>query len=185
MKPFLLLINLAFIIGCTQSVPNPSKPISTTGQVVFIAELIDAHNKIREEHGKKPLAMNPMLQKACEEHASDMANKKFMSHTGSDGSSPFKRITRAGYNWSTAGENIAWNQQTVDSVMNSWMLSPGHRMNILSESYTEIGAACVYSNTGQPYWCVDFGTPSKGVQAMGQEEPIEENGENTSSIRSK
>lgn len=185
MKLLILVIFLFTLTGCIQPAPDPSKPTPPPAKIVFMAELIDAHNKTREEHGKKPLSLDPALQRACEEHARDMANKKFMSHTGSDGSSPFKRMTRAGYNWSSAGENVAWNQQDVASVMSTWMWSPGHRINILSGSYTNIGAACVYSTTGQPYWCVDFGTPSKGVQSMSEVEPVIEKTDNASSIRFK
>ncbi len=181
--PFFVLLT---ILGCVQPeptpVPEPDKPAA--GEVKFVAELIDAHNKIRESKGLKPLAMNPMLQKACERHAKDMAAKKFMSHFGSDWSSPFKRMSEAGYQYNNAGENVAWNQETVDGVMKAWMWSPGHRLNILG-SYTEIGAACVYSTSDQPYWCVDFGTPAAGTSMRAESFTEPETDDTTSSIRTK
>jgi uncharacterized protein YkwD len=42
--------------------------------------------------------------------------------------------------------------------MKGWMESPPHKKNILDD-YTEIGVAVAYSETGQPYWCVEFGKP--------------------------
>ena len=39
--------------------------------------------------------------------------------------------------WS-AGENIAWGQQSPELVMNSWMNSTGHRQNILNSTYTRL-----------------------------------------------
>jgi hypothetical protein len=53
-------------------------------------------------------------------------------------------MTAAGYVWNSAGENIAAGYTTPDSVMTGWMNSPGHRNNILSASYREIGVG--YTN---------------------------------------
>ncbi len=82
-----------------------------------------------------------------------------MSHRGGDGSSPFTRVTRAGYAYSRAGENVAAGQTSVDAVMRSWLLSPGHRLNILGR-YSEIGTGCAIDTSGTAYWCVTFGTPA-------------------------
>ena len=81
-----------------------------------------------------------------------------MSHRGSDGSSPFRRMASAGYRFERAGENVAAGQATLDALMGDWMGSPGHRRNILGK-FTEIGAAYATDGSGTPYWCVTFGTP--------------------------
>jgi uncharacterized protein YkwD len=78
-----------------------------------------------------------------------------MSHTGSDGSSPGDRITRAGYTWSAYGENVAYGYATPEQVMNGWMNSPGHRANILNCSFKEIGVGLAQPGS---YWTQDFGT---------------------------
>jgi uncharacterized protein YkwD len=44
-----------------------------------------------------------------------------------------------GISYSSAGENIAKGQRTPQEVMNAWMNSSGHRANILSSSFTQIG----------------------------------------------
>ena len=79
-----------------------------------------------------------------------------MAHEGIGDGTPFTRMQADGYSFRTAGENIAWNQQTVAAVMTTWMNVPGHRANILG-NYTQVGLAVTY-NPG-PYWTVDFGTP--------------------------
>ena len=56
------------------------------------------------------------------------------------------------------GENVAYGQATVESVMRSWMNSPHHRENILGD-FSEIGAARVLDEKERPYWSVSFGTP--------------------------
>ncbi len=58
-------------------------------------------------------------------------------------------------------ENIAAGQGTPQDVMSSWMNSPGHRSNILSQSVWEIGVG-YYEGSGdyRRYWTQDFGRRS-------------------------
>lgn len=84
-----------------------------------------------------------------------MASHSNMSHTGSDGSDPGARITRAGYTWSTYGENVAYGYSTPEKVMEGWMNSQGHRENILNCSFKEIGIGLAQPGN---YWTQDFGT---------------------------
>lgn len=138
-------------------VPPPTpKPPSGLGTVT---QLLDAHNAQRAARGLKPLVLSNTLNAAAALHADDMARHKNMSHTGSDGSDPFQRMARAGYHYSSAGENIAAGQKDVAAVMTSWMNSSGHRANILG-NYTDVGFGVGVGPDGWKYWCADFGTPS-------------------------
>ena len=47
-------------------------------------------------------------------------------------------------------------QQTATSVMTSWMNSPGHKANILSKDFTEIGVGVAKNESGTIYWTQDF-----------------------------
>jgi len=40
--------------------------------------------------------------------------------------------------------------------MNAWMNSPGHRANILSPVYTQIGVGFAKNKSGVPYWTQEF-----------------------------
>ncbi|MGP3923450.1 CAP domain-containing protein [Streptomyces sp. 8N616] len=117
--------------------------------------MVELVNNERRKAGCAPVTVNEKLAKAAQDHSQDMADSRNMSHTGSDGSSPGDRITRAGYNWSTYGENVAYGYTTPESVMEGWMSSPGHKRNILNCSFKEIGVGLA-----QPghYWTQDFGT---------------------------
>jgi uncharacterized protein YkwD len=70
------------------------------------------------------------------------------------------RDGQAGYtDWSDIGENIAAGYPTPESVVAGWMASPGHRENILSAQFTEIGVGM--ANGGGSYgmyWTEEFGT---------------------------
>ncbi|WEM45542.1 CAP domain-containing protein (plasmid) [Photobacterium sp. DA100] len=101
------------------------------------------------------------LESAAIRHSSDMANNGFMSHTGSDGSSPEDRINATGYSWSTWGENVAAGQKSIDAVMAAWMKSEGHCKNIMNGNVTEMGAAFVENPDTQYgiYWTQVFAKP--------------------------
>jgi uncharacterized protein YkwD len=126
--------------------------------VADVAGLIDSHNRLREEMKLAPLKANPKLESAALAHARDMAWHEKMAHEGSDGSTPAQRIERQSYHYRATGENVAYGQDNVADVMRTWRESPPHKKNILGD-FTEIGAACVKSKDGTPYWCVDFGLP--------------------------
>ncbi|MEV5416611.1 CAP domain-containing protein [Streptomyces albogriseolus] len=139
----------------TTAAPQPTtaapKPTATaSGAVARVVELVNAE---RAEAGCAPVTANSTLNTAAQRHSEDMASTGTMSHTGSDGSDPGERITRAGYAWSTYGENVAYGYSTPEQVMQGWMTSPGHKANILNCSFKEIGVGL--SGT---YWTQDFGT---------------------------
>lgn len=119
------------------------------------AQVVKLVNDERSKAGCAPLTVNAKLTKAAQDHSKDMADHKNMSHTGSDGSSPGDRITRAGYSWSAYGENVAYGYSSPESVMKGWMTSPGHKRNILDCSFKEIGVG--HAQPGD-YWTQDFGT---------------------------
>lgn len=98
-------------------------------------------NAERSANGRSVLTYDRRLEKAAQMHASDMANRGFFSHTGSDGSDVRHRLKRAGYKYCVAAENIAWGQKSRAGVMNGWMNSKGHRKNILNHKVKSVGLA--------------------------------------------
>ncbi|MFE6156530.1 CAP domain-containing protein, partial [Streptomyces sp. NPDC057888] len=134
---------------------SPSAPATTASASGDTARVLTLVNNERSKAGCSPLTMNAKLTKAAQDHSKDMASHRNMSHTGSDGSSPGDRITRAGYTWSSYGENVAYGYSTPEKVMAGWMSSPGHKRNILDCSFKEIGIGLAGPNS---YWTQDFGT---------------------------
>ncbi len=105
-----------------------------------------------------PFTASPALGAAARNHSIDMARNNFMSHTGSDGASPWDRIQAAGYDFTTAAENIGAGYPTAGDMVNGWMNSPGHRANILSNE-CDMGVGYAYSAQGtyRHYWTLDLG----------------------------
>jgi uncharacterized protein YkwD len=98
------------------------------------------------------LKRNAKLDKSANVHAADMNSNDFFSHTGSDGSAFSKRFTRAGYKWSAAAENIAYNYTSVAAVVKGWRESAGHCHNMMNPKYKEMGSGKVGA-----YWVQDLG----------------------------
>jgi uncharacterized protein YkwD len=126
-------------------------------------------NQARASAGLPPYTRAPELDAAARVHSLDMATTGSYSHTGTDGSQPWDRMKAAGYDWTTAGENIDALVSTAQAAMDAWMNEPadasghrGHRENILSSDFREIGISVVYQ-AGSPYgyyWTQDFGARS-------------------------
>jgi uncharacterized protein YkwD len=128
-------------------------------------DIVDLINQERNDAGLPLFAIDMRLAEAARLHSEDMAGNNFFSHTGSDGSSLGQRLTRAGYPWRSAGENIAAGYRTVESTVAAWMGSDGHRANILSTRYDHIGLGFAYDQaaTYGRYYTSDFGSSSDGV----------------------
>jgi Ca2+-binding RTX toxin-like protein len=109
----------------------------------FVKEVIELTNQERERFGLEPLESNGRLNKAAQTHSQKMARQDFYSHTGKDGSEVQDRAEAADYKGRT-GENIATGQLTPEQVVEAWMDSSGHRTNILSRSYQDIGVGYYY-----------------------------------------
>jgi hypothetical protein len=113
-----------------------------------------------------PLRWSPVLERVASAHARDMAERGTMTHVGRDGSMPQQRITRAGYKWSAAGENVAAGQRDAESVVRSWLSSPGHCANLMSGDYTEMAVAFATNPEGAAgiYWAQVFAAPIADVR---------------------
>jgi uncharacterized protein YkwD len=122
--------------------------------------LLDLTNKEREKEGLRPLVANVKLFEAARKHSANMARLQRMDHT-LDGKGPSERLREVGYKGFGWGENCAAGQRTPAEAVRSWMSSPGHRRNLLSESYGEIGLAVAVGEDGVRYWTQVFGTPAR------------------------
>jgi uncharacterized protein YkwD len=107
-----------------------------------------------------PLTLSPVLSRAALVHAKDMSANELFEHRGSDGSKPSERASRAGYDWAAIAENIAQGPATAEEVVQGWLDSPGHCVNIMGAQYREMGVAyhTDFANKGEIYWAQEFGT---------------------------
>jgi len=143
----------------TTAAAKPPPPPAFPGPEGAVLTLVNQERA--KVNNCKPLTMDSRLTAAARGHSADMAAKNYFDHTSKDGTPFATRIKNAGYQWSTAGENIAKGQKDAASVMTSWMNSPGHRANILNCAYKNIGIGLAYDARHTPYWTQDFAAPAK------------------------
>lgn len=103
----------------------------------------DLVNQYRRAKGLKPLALNAELTNAAKAHARDLARWDRISHFGSDGSNPWDRVQRTGYNARVTAENVGTGQATFEEVLKGWQESPGHNKNLLMRDASHMGIALV------------------------------------------
>jgi uncharacterized protein YkwD len=148
--------------------PLPKPPVlEAATQAARVLELVNAARAEVRKCGRQTFApasaLKPstVLASAAAAHARDMAEHAELTHTGSDGSKPADRITRAGYEWRASGENVAAGQRDADAVVAAWLESPGHCANIMEPNFTEMGVAFVQVPGANPgiYWAQSFARP--------------------------
>jgi uncharacterized protein YkwD len=116
---------------------------------------------VRRAAGKSGLTRSVNLMSAAQLQADQMARTGTMSHALPGTAYPTlkSRLAAVSYEMRAAGENIAEGQRDAAEVMSSWMRSPGHRDNILSSEFTEIGTGVAVGRNGRLYWAQVFGRP--------------------------
>ena len=131
-------------------VPNLASVKTVESQVAVMV------NNERSKAGLKPLTLNWQLSRVARYKSQDMIDKNYFDHTSPTYGSPFTMMTNFGIKYMSAGENIAYGQQTATAVMTAWMNSAGHRANILSANYSQIGVGLALKSDGTCYWTQQF-----------------------------
>ena len=109
--------------------------------------LQDAIADMKSRPAVGTLSQCDCLQSAAQTQSDDMSANDNLSHTGSDGSSPFDRIDAScgGAGESSEAENIAMSSTPDDSqFVAMWIVDEntpgaGHRVNIMNGDYNYIG----------------------------------------------
>ena len=120
----------------------------------FAAEVLQLTNKERAKVGAQPLKFSKDLTASALIRALELPQK--FSHTRPNGykfDSAF--VTGKGH---VIGENLAGGQKTPKEVVQAWMDSPGHRKNMLSKNFSELGVVyCYFPNSKyKQYWVQHF-----------------------------
>ncbi len=128
--------------GCSGADRSPSE----LGRRATARTTLCLLNRERSAHGVRALQMDGKLGRAARGHAGDMVAKRYFAHDSKSGASFLARIKRTGWTRSrrswTVGENIGYgtgSYATPRAIVRGWMRSTGHRNNILSRSFEEIG----------------------------------------------
>ncbi len=110
---------------------------------ITVEQVVDQTNQTREVHGVGRLQLNTALNLAAQKKAADMFANQYWAHISPTGKEPWDFIKESGYEYQSAGENLARDFYTTQPMIQAWMASPSHRANMLNDRYTEIGVAVI------------------------------------------
>jgi uncharacterized protein YkwD len=189
----LLLVPLALLVACAhpawQSADNPSGPgaqrvsVESPDLGLLSTLLFEETNRARVENGIKPLMRSPQLEAAADDQAFHTALLFHAEHINPlpGEHSPADRVAREGLLAETVTENALMiparlpgdsgrgdttYRQLARLIIESWMGSPGHRVNLLDPHVTFVGCAARMSHGPLGDWRVfavqDFYLPARG-----------------------
>lgn len=144
-------------------------------------QIHEAINDERTAEGIDPLEDDEDLRTVARGHSADMIDQEYVGHESPDGVTPADRLDDAGC--SAGGENVAqsWAGQPVDvdgetivaddeaelaeHLVERWMDSPGHRENVLRESFAQSGVGVVVTEDNRVYATQKFcaGSAAGGI----------------------
>ena len=130
--------------------------------------VLDELNSERAAHGLPALKLNSKLVDSAHTHNLAMAKADTLSHKLNGEAELGSRVSAAGYDWSMVGENIAYNSSRTESgvlavqqaMYNEKPPNDGHRQNILSKKFVDVGIDVINDSEHGKVWLVtDFGRP--------------------------
>jgi uncharacterized protein YkwD len=117
-------------------------------------------NAARRQSNLPPLTWDPELCRMARLHSENMVRRGFFSHETPDGQHLGDRAHAIGIeHFHALAENIAYNQGYDDPgefTVGRWMLSPGHRANILSPEYQQSAIGVYVAPDGTVYVTQEF-----------------------------
>jgi uncharacterized protein YkwD len=130
------------------SSPNLQKVVNYSYNSIEVKtmELINAH---RVSKGLNPLQNINHMSYKSEEHNNYMIANNVVNHNGFSARSENIMLTLGA---TSVSENIAYNYNTPEAVLNAWLASPGHKENI-EGNFTHFGIAIKENPaTGKKYY---------------------------------
>jgi uncharacterized protein YkwD len=168
----IVLTVVSLLLGLTAGLIAQAGPASATVPARTHLEkridwaILGLLNAERAAHGLRPLKMVPALRLSARRHNVTMARFNEMSHQLPGEPVFTRRMTIAGYDWSWAGENIAWNSDMTEggvALLERLMYHEkppydDHRLNILNTHYRNIGVDVYMDHENHKVWLTtDFG----------------------------
>lgn len=157
----------AATVATPQASTGATAACQTQLQGIF-DDLLTETNAVRADNGVGPLRFSRRLGEAAQGHAEDMAAGDYFAHTSPSGSTLASRIEAVGYDYSTAGENLAAGYNSAKDTVTAWFNSPGHKANLLNPNFVDVGFGLIFddfqsanaSATFDNYWVQNFGRPT-------------------------
>jgi uncharacterized protein YkwD len=146
--------------------------IDTTWHFVNEEQVKALSTLVNDLNTLKPLSIllpDSGIYAAASKHAADQREHDWqLAHTGTDGSSPWDRITKFSPNMKFGNENIAGNSAHVKArdiviqlLVDEGIPGYGHRYNLLDREWTHIACKGERYHDEMSWWIQDFGVQRK------------------------
>ncbi len=144
----------------------PAASARTATEAGWAAAVQSVINSERHDHRLPALAANSHLVSAARSHNLRMVKVDALSHQCRGESSLGTRLSRAGYRWTSAAENIGWSSTVSKAAIiavqramyHEKAPNDGHRRNQLSRAYNELGVDIYIDSRHHKVWLtIDFG----------------------------
>ncbi|MDV8002204.1 CAP domain-containing protein [Rhodococcus sp. IEGM 1408] len=121
-------------------------PLVDPASAEYRTQLIEATNAARVANGQKALTAAPALNTVATAWSQVQADANKMFHNPTLSS----QIPDGASRWS---ENVLQNYRnaTPQELVNQWMASPGHRINLLRSDHTTMGMGVAVSSSNKLY----------------------------------
>jgi uncharacterized protein YkwD len=136
----------AVVAALVMVVANPGVTYAWTNYTFSSTEeshLLTLINQWRASNGKAALVVDSTLASEARKRSKDMYDRNYFSHNiPPDGHTVFDELKAQGYCYTSAGENIGYNNypddQTTSVLFGQWKASSGHNANMLG-TYDVVG----------------------------------------------
>jgi hypothetical protein len=150
----------AVVAAATQDIPLGRKNDSSKASVAKLPPfdpriLLCEINRDRGKFGLEPFVLAAALNQTAAAHATDMAQNEFLNCNGSDGASTGDRLTRAGLNWQSYREAVAYGY-SQSTLYNRLKTKETYRDMFFSRTLKQFGAGMAVSNGRTPYYTLDM-----------------------------
>jgi uncharacterized protein YkwD len=120
-------------------------------------ETINLINDRRTAMGLQPLRTNSSLTTAARRLSFDIGPQGLCQHNGTDGSTPWSRMTDAGYTGNPVGEVVGCGYPSSQEVVNDWWNSPAHYGILTNSTANDIGCGWWINQYGYGWATCDLG----------------------------
>lgn len=142
-------------------------------------KIITLTNDLRKELSLPVLRESPKLNQAAYNKVQDMFLGQYFAHTSPNGKNLETFLKKTGYNFSTAGENLAMGFDSPEDVVLAWKKSPTHYANLADEDFQEIGVSLaddIFNGGNTVFTAQYFARPKKiNEEVAPQVKVVEEN----------
>jgi len=147
------LPELSLILDAGIVIPPKYMPLSS--EAIFAGEVLRLTNIEREKVSLTPLSGgDEKLNAVARIRAEDIAADYQSNHTRPNGDSFATLFKILGVVCTAGGENIAAGHGTPLEVVDAWMNSESHRVNILNPKLTHLEIGVVFKEDGYGVYCV-------------------------------